>query len=37
MTLEPKSIAIVAAISTLVATGIVWASNHVDAVKKQIG
>lgn len=37
MLLKPKNIAIVAAISTLVAAGIVWASNNVGAVEDRIG
>lgn len=37
MSLSPKNIAIVATISTLVATCIVWASNNVGAVEDRIG
>ena len=37
MSLKAQDIAIVAGISTLIATGIVWASNRVSAVKKHIG
>ena len=37
MSLKAQDIAIVAAISTLVAAGIVWASNNVGAVEDRIG
>lgn len=37
MKLNGKNIAIVAGIAAVVAAGIVWASNNVDAVEDTIG
>ncbi len=37
MKLTGKNIAIVAAIAAIVAAGVVWASNNVDAVEDTIG
>ncbi len=37
MKLSAKNVAIVAGIAAVVAAGMVWASNNVDAVEDQIG
>ncbi len=37
MKLSGKNLAILAGISALVAAGVVWASNNVDAVEDKIG
>jgi len=37
MKLNPKSIGIIAGIAAIVAAGVVWASNNVDAVEDTIG
>lgn len=37
MKLDAKNVAIIAGIAALVAGGVVWASNNVDAVEDAIG